>query len=266
MSPINFYIDQMGRTVQVPSQIERIISLVPSQTELLFDLGLADKIVGITKFCIHPADQCKEVVKVGGTKQYKRALIDQLKPDLIIGNKEENEAVQIEALTKDYPVWMSDIYNLQDALAMIEQIGHLTSTQTKAGDLLKAIKQDFTKIQSPKQRLKVAYFIWREPYMLAANDTFIHEMLLAAGFDNAFAHLSRYPSIELSDLKNYPLDLIFLSSEPFPFKKKYFPPFQEVLPEVPIQVVDGEMFSWYGSRLLKAAKYFNTLQSQLARP
>ena len=117
--------DQMQREIKIPNSPQRIISLVPSQTELLFYLGLEKEVVGITKFCVHPREQFKSKTRVGGTKKYHFDRIKKLQPDLIIGNKEENDQTQIEQLAKEYPVWMSDIISFEDALDMIERIGKI---------------------------------------------------------------------------------------------------------------------------------------------
>src|ERR1700741_3198050 len=108
------FIDQTGRKISIPQIPQRIISLVPSQTELLFDLGLDKEVVGITKFCVHPPEWFQTKTRVGGTKQLKIDLIKQLQPDLIIANKEENVKEQIEELEKHFPVWISDVNNLED--------------------------------------------------------------------------------------------------------------------------------------------------------
>ena len=249
----------MNRKVLIDSPPKRIVSLVPSQTELLFYLGLGDQVVGRTKFCIHPADQVKVVTKVGGTKQYHLDKIAELQPDLIIGNKEENDKAQIEALAELYPVWMSDIKNLTDAYEMIESIGSITNTADKALQLNKDIQSRFRQLASIPKDKKVAYFIWQKPYMVAATDTFIDHLLSQAGFINAFAHLERYPEIELEELVRLAPDLILLSSEPFPFKQKHLDFFQNECPNADVQLVDGELFSWYGNRLLHSAGYFLSL-------
>ncbi len=115
------FTDQTGREVSIPSHPQRIISLVPSQTELLFDLGLEEQVAGITKFCVHPEKWFRSKTRIGGTKNIKSALIHQLQPDLIIANKEENVKEQVEELAAHYPVWVSDIHDLQSALDMIRR-------------------------------------------------------------------------------------------------------------------------------------------------
>jgi ABC-type Fe3+-hydroxamate transport system substrate-binding protein len=240
---------------------QRIISLVPSQTELLFDLGLYEEVVGITKFCIHPKEICKQKTKIGGTKKFNFEKIDALKPDLIIGNKEENYKEGIEKLAEKYLVWISDIVTFEDAIEMINTIGILVNKEKESKNLIQRINLEFEKIKFITLKPpKVAYLIWNEPIMIAAKNTFIDAMLEKAGFQNAFPQLNRYPEISLQTLQNTDLDYIFLSSEPFPFKQKHLTFFQKNIPNAITQIVDGELFSWYGSRLLKSADYFLNLR------
>jgi len=237
----------------------RIVSLVPSQTELLYDLELDGATAGITKFCIHPEAWFRTKPRVGGTKQVKREAVDSLRPDLIIANREENVKEQVEDLARDYPVWVSDIHTLPHALGMITDIGELTGTQTKAEQLRHRIQLAFEDIPQQSVALKTAYLIWRQPYMTAGHDTFIHDMLQRCGFHNIFSDRSRYPEISVTDLQNRDCELLLLSSEPYPFRQKHIDELQEQLPQTRIMLVDGEMFSWYGSRLQWAPAYFKKL-------
>lgn len=238
---------------------KRIISLVPSQTELLFDLGVGARVVGVTKFCIHPQNARSQAVIIGGTKNFDFAKIEALKPDLIIGNKEENYREGIEILATKFPVWVSDISNLAEALGMIREVGQLVRTAEKADQLAVTIQYKFDKLLV-SQLQTAAYFIWRKPLMAAAAGTFIDDMLMRAGFQNAFSNLTRYPEISRDALANAAPQRIFLSSEPYPFREKHFAEFQEICPNSQVEIVDGELFSWYGSRLQKSATYFNQLR------
>jgi ABC-type Fe3+-hydroxamate transport system substrate-binding protein len=261
--------DQMGRKVIFSAPPLRIVSIVPSQTELLIDLGLIENLVGITKFCIHPKQILKKKKIVGGTKKLNFDSIASLKPDLIIGNKEENEKEQVEALSKLYPVWMSDIYTLEDAYDMISKIGRFTETSLKADSIIDHIKSAFNAMEtalssqsiSPKS---VAYFIWRKPYMVAGSQTIIGDLLKKCGLRNVFEPESRYPMISIEDLKIKHPDLIFLSSEPYPFQEKHVNELRSFFPASKILLVDGEMFSWYGSRLQYAPNYFAKLLQSIA--
>jgi ABC-type Fe3+-hydroxamate transport system substrate-binding protein len=252
----------MNRLVEVSSTPEKIISIVPSQTELLFDLGLDKEIIGITKFCIHPADKVKSKVKIGGTKILDIDLIKKLKPDLIIGNKEENERSQVEELMKLFPVWMSDIANLDGATDMIQRVGRIVGRGADAEKLARSVRLGFDRLNINTQGLRVAYLIWRKPYIVAGRGTFIDDMLQECGLINVF-DAERYPEASAEQLIAARPDVIFLSSEPYPFKEKHIAEFRTALPGTIIKLVDGELFSWYGSRLLHAPAYFEGLQNEL---
>ena len=258
------YKDQMNRTVDIPSTPKRIISIVPSQTELLFDLGLDEEIIGITKFCIHPADKVKRRLKVGGTKKLNINQIKKLNPDLIIGNKEENEKDQIEELAQSFPVWMSDISNLGEAVDMIQKVGQIVDREEKAIQITSTITKSFDNFKIKSSSLKVAYLIWRKPYIVASKGTFIDDMLKRCGLKNAFT-LERYPEVFPAQIVEANPDLVFLSSEPYPFTDRHITEFQALVPDAKIQLVDGELFSWYGSRLLQAPEYFKQLIASLNR-
>lgn len=250
------YTDQLKRNVIISSPPKRIISLVPSQTELLVDLGLEDRIVGVTKFCVHPKGLVKRKTIIGGTKNYRMELIDSLQPDLIIGNKEENVQSGIEELMEKYPVWVSDIYTLEGSLEMIGCLGQMLGATTQAEEIIKQLKLDFA-LPLPKKGSAI-YLIWKDPIMVAGVDTYINEMLGFAGFENLI-QTSRYPQFSIEELVDLNPEHLLLSSEPFPFKEAHVKFFHSLLPKAKIKLVDGEMFSWYGSRLLKARSYFERL-------
>lgn len=256
-------IDQMHRTVEVPECPIRIVSLVPSQTELLYDLGLGNRVVGITKFCIHPNDWFSSTSKnakqrIGGTKNVNFECIAQLNPDLIIGNKEENSESDIRKLAEIYPVWMSDIYSLADALSMIVELGKLTQTTEKADQIFHSIKIQAETCPISPTILKCVYLIWNDPIMTVGKNTFIDDMLSKAGLKNAI-DAERYPTLSEIELQTIQPDLLLLSSEPFPFNEKHIHYFQSLLPSTKIMIVDGELFSWYGSRLLHSFDYFRKI-------
>ena len=231
----------------------RIVSLVPSQTELLFDLGLSEEVVGVTKFCVHPPNH---KVRIGGTKQLHIEKIKALQPDLIIANKEENEREQVESLMHDFPVWVTDVHDFPGAIEMIRQLSVITDRVAKGAQLCAEITGAFNDLASLKGTgSKVAYFIWKDPWMVAGGDTFISAMLERCGLVNVFKERTRYPVISLEELQHTGCQLVLLSSEPFPFKEKHFPFF----PDWPVKLVDGEMFSWYGSRILRAVAYFREI-------
>ncbi len=253
------FIDQIGNTIALPAPPQRIISLVPSQTELLYELGLRDEVVGITRFCIHPKEWLETKAKIGGTKRFNFDAVHALQPDLIIGNKEENYREGIEELQKHYPVWMSDIFNLECALNMMLQIGTITGKRVPAENLVATIRGKFKQLPQTIAKPRVAYFIWRKPYMVAAGNTFIDAMLQTIGFVNCFEGAARYPEITLAQLQQQQPDFIFLSSEPYSFKQHHISEFQDACPDAKVILTDGEMFSWYGSRLLYSPDYFMRL-------
>lgn len=261
------FIDQLERSVALPVwPPRRIVSLVPSQTELLHYFGLEQEVVGITKFCVRPRNWFESKTRIGGTKTLNFEKIKTLKPDLLIGNKEENERAQIEQLAEHFPIWMSDVQTLEDAYDMMERVGALTGKVAEAQDLVEKIKTAFALHRVPpaaNRPLSAAYFIWRKPYMAAGGDTFINAMMEIAGFENVFKSPARYPEITLDALAEAQPKVILLSSEPYPFAEKHFAPLREICPQAKIQLVDGEMFSWYGSRLLHSAAHFHDLQKTL---
>lgn len=251
-----------GKTLNTLPQ--RIISLVPSQTELLYTLGLEEQVVGITKFCIHPKKWLKEKTIVGGTKSVHLDRIIALQPDLIIANKEENTQEMIAELKDLAPIFVSDIYTLEDALSMITEVGKITHRMDKAKALSQEITMAFKSLKTYSNTpLKAAYFIWRDPWMVVGGHNFIHEMFPYLNLENAFAQLERYPTIEWSDPIWKDIDLILLSSEPYPFQEKHAEEVQRLVPHAKIILVDGEMFSWYGSRLLQTPAYFESLLASI---
>jgi ABC-type Fe3+-hydroxamate transport system substrate-binding protein len=252
-------IDQLGGRIRLNFPPKRIISLVPSQTELLHDLGLDDYVVGITKFCVHPPSWLTTKKVIGGTKNFWFDAIDKLSPDLIIGNKEENYREGILALKKNYPVWMSDITTLDDSFNMISGIGTITGREQASQQILSKIHASFLNLKIHEAK-SVLYLIWKKPWMAAGNNTFIHVLLEKIGLKNCLEEKSRYPELKDAEIKALAPDLIFLSSEPFPFQEHHISELQMISPSSKILLVDGEIFSWYGSRLIKAPQYFNSLK------
>lgn len=254
------YIDMMGRTVELNSAVCRIVSLVPSQTELLVDLGLKEKLVGITKFCIHPKELRSEITSIGGPKKLNIKKILAQNPDLVIANKEENLQAEIEELAKHVPVWISDVYTLEDSLEMIRLIGEITQTLNVANEMCRGIQDAFDKLNTKKFiNNKVVYLIWKDPFMAVGPNTFIDDMLMKIGLFNN-VKTERYPELKTQELNP---DYVFLSSEPYPFSEKHFDEVQQFFPHSKLILVDGEFFTWYGSRMLKAPAYFMNLMDEL---
>ncbi|MEO7119711.1 MAG: helical backbone metal receptor [Ginsengibacter sp.] len=249
-----------------PKTYSRIISLVPSQTELLADLGLEKEILAITKFCVHPESWFATKKRIGGTKNVNMELIKEMNPDLIIANKEENVKEQIEALKKNFDVFVTDVDNFIGSLEMIINVGNLTGKADAASQLANDIEIKFKKLAekiTPEPKIKTAYLIWRKPYMTVGGDTFINDMMCRCGLENIYADRMRYPEINLEELITEKCELIILSSEPYPFNEKHIKEIQSTVPGVKVVLADGEMFSWYGSRLLKVADYFEIFRENI---
>lgn len=258
------YIDQLDRTIDLKNKPERIISLVPSLTELLFDLQLEKEVIGITKFCVHPDSWFRSKTRVGGTKNLNLDLIRSMSPDLIFANKEENDQAQIDILAREFPVWISDIATIPSALLAIQKIGDITGRSNVALSLSSDIERYFSSLHFNFNHATCLYLIWKNPYMSAGTDTFIHSMLSVFGLQNAIQE-TRYPVLSDSVLRKLTPNFIFLSSEPYPFKTQHVEELQRICPESRIFLVDGEMFSWYGSRMLKVPDYLSHLYDEIKR-
>tara|TARA_B100000809_G_scaffold56168_2_gene52146 strand:- start:287 stop:1069 length:783 start_codon:yes stop_codon:yes gene_type:complete len=254
------FTDQIGHTFELDGFPNRIISVVPSQTELLYDLGLEDRVLGITKFCIHPKEWLISKKRVGGTKNISLDKVAALNPDLIIANKEENTQAEIEALQKLYPVYTSDISNLAESIKMITDIGIITNTENEALRITVKIQLEFKKLSKLKNELKRAlYLIWKKPYMTINQNRFINNMMIRCGFVNVIKKGVNYPELSEKEIKDLNPEIILLSSEPFPFTEEHITELQSICPDAKVILVDGEYFSWYGSRLSEAPNYFMSL-------
>lgn len=253
-------IDQLNRSLKFNTTPSRIVSLVPSQTELLVDLGLKHQIVGITKFCVHPKDLRSEKLVVGGTKKVNLEKLTSLQPDIIICNKEENTEEMVLQLEKIAPVWISDVNSISESMEMILALGKIFDVPYEASQICSKIKAellDFQKFVDTRQMKKTLYVIWQDPYMAAGRDTFINELLQLNKFENLIKDPnSRYPEVDKSFFKE--ADLVLLSTEPYPFKEEHVLQLRKEV-DVDVQLVDGEYFSWYGSRLQQAFAYFKSL-------
>ena len=254
-------VDQMGREVKLLSPAKRIISIVPSQTEYLYDLGLKDEVIGITKFCIHPNDWFNSKERVGGTKNLDLDKIRSLHPDLIIGNKEENTKTDIEALEAIFPVYMSDVLSIDSAYEMMLDLGTLIGKKEEAELMVNQIRSDF--LSFPAFDGDILYFMWKKPYMVAGRDTFIGQMINQLGFKNLYDDSNgRYREIADDEISESNAKYCLLSTEPFPFNEEDVLEFEEKFGKKAI-VVDGEMFSWYGSRMKLMKTYFEDLKARI---
>lgn len=256
-------VDALGREVPVDPHPDRVVSLCPSQTELLFELGVGDRVVGVTKFCVHPRAQVQTRARVGGTKNVDIERVRALRPDLVLAEKEENTRDTVLTLEREFPVFVTDVVDVDSALAMIATVAELFGVDERAATLETSIRVSLGELDVTK-RWRVLYLIWREPWMAAGRGTYIDSVLAACGFDNAIGD-PRYPELTLSAMRDLEPDFVFLSSEPFPFRARHRQELAEAMPTPGIVHVDGEVFSWYGSRMTQIAPYVRELRHRLTR-
>jgi ABC-type Fe3+-hydroxamate transport system substrate-binding protein len=259
--------DARDRKLRLDAPPARIVSLVPSQTELLAHLGLDDAVVGLTRFCERPEHWRSEKTIVGGTKEVNVETVRGLDPDLILANHEENTAEDVAALDDVAPVFVTEVKTVEEALQMIRTVGTLTDTADQTSTLAGNIISRFESLPAFPP-LRAAYLIWREPYMTVGHDTFIHDVMGWGGFENVYGDQTRYPEVSLDALAEQDLDVVLCSSEPFPFHQKdeFTAEIEDALPDTPVEVVDGQPFSWYGPRLLDTPSYLTELRERLPSP
>lgn len=269
--------DHLGRQVTLPDKPARIVSLVPSITETLFALGLRGSVVGRTRFCIFP-EEVGKLPAVGGTKDASVEKILSLSPDLLIAEKEETPKELVEQLHDKLPVYVTHVESFDDGLRLIRDLGEIAKAEEKAEELLSNLQKAFDRFRMERDMLlrqgmekgawgeegpAVTYLIWRKPYMVAGSTTFIDAMLHQLGVRNLFAGRGRYPVVTEAELSREEMNLLFLSSEPFPFSQRYEAEFRNLSPGAKIFYVDGSIFSWYGARMLSAPKYFKKLLREI---
>ena len=259
--------DARAHEISLDAPPRRIVSLVPSQTELLAHLQLEDEVIGVTRFCERPEDWRSEKTIVGGTKQVDVETVRALEPDLILANHEENTAEDVETLDTIAPVFVTEVKTVSEALEMIRTVGTLTDTADHTSTLVGNIIARFEALPDFPS-LRAAYLIWREPYMTVGGDTFIHDVMQWGGLQNVYGDRNRYPEVSLEALVETSPDILFCSSEPFPFHKKdeFTADLRAALPDTAVAVVDGQPFSWYGPRLLDTPAYLKDLRERLPSP
>ncbi|MHB1957263.1 MAG: helical backbone metal receptor [Sulfobacillus sp.] len=261
----NIYTDHLGRVVEIAFPPERIISLCPSLTETLYALGLAEKIVGRTRFCVHPREQVKQARNVGGTKKVDLPRIRSLNPDLIFSEKEENTQAMIAELEKEFPVYVIDVQTVDQALQAVLDVGGVTGREAAARQLTEDISTRLAALHNARG-CRMAYLIWKDPYMAVGNHTYLHSLLTRCGFVNVLADESgRYPTVTLEMVAAASPDVVFLSSEPYPFVERHRQELQAKLPNVRVLLIDGEI-SWNGARMLHAIDHLNLQIGQLRSP
>jgi len=234
----------------------KIISLVPSLTELLIDFGLKEQLAGRTRFCVHPKDEIKDVPIVGGTKNPRIDKIRSIRPDIIVCNKEENRKEDIEKLSADFEIQLTDISTIKEAISTINSLEKKFDVKSRAAEIIGKIEESLQE-RPDVSPLKTIYFIWRDPWMAVGSDTYISDVMEHWSLENAFKEKTRYPVLQLEEIEDYKPDLILLSSEPYPFKEKHIPAVEQAYPEGRILLVEGEWFSWYGSHMIHSFKRLN---------
>ena len=248
-----------------PARPQRIVSLVPSLTELLADLGLDRETVGLTRFCVHPDGWKARKRIVGGTKNVDPERVLALAPDLVIANREENEREPVEAIARAAPVALTDIATLPDALAAIRDLGALAARTAEADALAAEIETGFGAL-APGVPLRTLYLIWRDPWMSVGGDTFISDVMARAGFANVCAERARYPTLSPGEMAALAPEVVLLSSEPYPFGEAHLAEVRALVPGARAILADGEVFSWYGSRMRLAPPVLASLYTAAATP
>ncbi|MDP2089068.1 MAG: helical backbone metal receptor [Flavobacteriaceae bacterium] len=264
---MNTYLDQLQRIITIKSKPQRIISLVPSLTELLFDFGLEKELVGITNFCVHPYHLKSTKTIVGGTKKVDLEIIKGLNPDFILCAKEENTPKMVDELEKITTVFVADINSIKDSLELIDLLGKILYRQTESENLLQKIDFQLTQFKNFAKylpRKKVAYFIWKNPWMVAGGDNYINDLLKLNNFINVYEEKGRYPEVDIQKIRtDGNPKIVLLSTEPYHFRDEHAFEIGRHSNHAKTVFVDGELFSWYGSRLLKAIPYFKKMHELL---
>jgi ABC-type Fe3+-hydroxamate transport system substrate-binding protein len=264
-------VDSSGVALDIPRPPRRIVSLIPSTTELLCDLGLADAIVGITAYCVEPRAIVRTKKKIGGEKNPDLDAIRALAPDLVIANLEENVRADVESLrASGVPVWVTYPRTVDDTVRLIRDVGAVTGTESRASALADEIEEEAGRVRSEtatRRPASVFYPIWRDPYMTINRDTYVHDVLSTVGATNVFAERAeRYPTITLDEMAARKPEVIILPDEPFRFRRvhvKDFEPYVDVpaVRDGRIHLMDGKIFCWHGPRLLEALRTLPALFS-----
>lgn len=264
--------DAAGVRHEVAADDARIVSAVPSITELLFDLGLGARVVGRTGFCIHPREQVRSVARVGGTKTLDPQRIRRLAPTHLIVNVDENPRALVEEVARFVPhVIVTHPCAPEDNLGLFRLLGGIFSREAAAQALCAAFEQELARTRAAAATLppqRVLYLIWKAPWMTVSDDTYIARTLAAAGWTNAAPPArTRYPGVELEPALLAHTDLVLLSSEPYAFTERHAAALRESLPagcRTRVALIDGTMVSWYGSRALAGMAYLRQLRAELA--
>lgn len=262
----------------------RVVSLVPSWTETLFYLGLTEEeIVGRTDYCIHPRGRVREIEKLGGPRDPNLERIFEINPDLIIADREENRKEDVERIDMHWPVsrvFVTGPTTVNHALKDVAQFGSLFNTRDRACELIENVRSWMARLER-KDRGTTVYMVWQDPLVAASRETYIGDVLETLGYRNVIDRSTledfnqegsmNYPAVTLERLIRLKPDAILLSTEPFPFRRKHGELLRSRLHEldreyaerVEIRIVNGEYFSWYGSRMVPALRYFVEHQTRV---
>lgn len=256
------FTDHLNREMNVPKFPQRIVSICPAITETLHALGAGSSVVGRTKYCIFPEKEVDKIMVVGGTKDADPEKVRALSPDLILAEKEENTKENVETLEQIAPVAVLEVQTVTDSYRLIRDVGRLIGRVEAAEALVNEIQQAWNALPRVTGQ-RAVYMMWRKPYMVVGDTTYIQSVMEHMGIENTAKHLEgRYPAITPELLKELDPDVVLLSSEPFPFSEKHQRELAELLPDTPSILVDGEMF-WYGSKMKDAAAYLSKLAVQM---
>ncbi|HEV2610602.1 MAG TPA: helical backbone metal receptor [Noviherbaspirillum sp.] len=255
-------IGQHHRPVSNP-QLVRIVSLVPSLTELLCALGLGAQLVGRTGFCVHPVEVVRAIPKIGGTKDVNIEKIRRLAPTHLVVNIDENEKPTVDALAEFIPhVIVTHPLVPCDNLALYRLIGGIFGARSRADALCASFEQEYAALAAlpPRPPQKVLYCIWKDPWMTVSTDTYIAAMLKEIGWEceSGPSDGRRYPAFEWTDALVRAIDVVLLSTEPYRFTEAHVDALERQIGK-PVQLVDGEMMSWYGSRAIDGLRYLRRL-------
>ena len=254
------FTDPTGRTIEIPYPPGRIVSLVPSITETLYDLGVWDKVAGCTGWCTRPAHAVKGMRRVGGVKRnmnWKR--LREIEPELVLANAEEQAPDVLERLCDEFPTWVSVPRTVAEAVAAIRDLAEVLGAPHDGEDI--AVRAEMAADEARRQAsdrpgIRVLYLVWREPYMTVSGDTFIHDMLAICGAENVYASAGkRYPEITLEDAARRKVDLVLLPDEPFRYKEEHVGEFESLGAEV--KLVSGDNICWPGSRMVEGIGYLS---------
>ncbi len=256
--------DVAGIPFSFPRRPVRIVSLIPSITEILFTLGLDDEIAGITRYCTEPPEKVKTKLRIGGEKDPDLQKIRVLQPDLVIANMEENRREDVAELRGwGIPVYITYPRTVEQGIALVRELGALTGREVEAEDVVKELEPLYRRVLAETARGSPAQVfcpIWRKPYMTINHDTYVHDMLRVTGGENVFGdRVERYPEVTLDDVAAKKPEVILLPDEPYRFRRAHledFTPFKEI-PAVQtgrIHLIDGKLISWYGPRIAQALR------------